>query len=296
MRFLLLALLLPAALHAQVADAEIEAQVRRYADIVNRGNPDALASLYVRDPRVTSVGDGRIHAGWETARDLLRGIFADAGTIRMAWDSLVVLPLGDDAAVATFRYRWTVGDGEADPLVGAMTIIFVRTPGGWRVAHDHTSSLAELPAPSGGPEVPVRPTAVCTIRRIVDGDTVQCDPIGRVRLIGIDSPEENQRPFGQAAADALAAMIPLGTEVRLEEDVGRLDRYGRVLGYLWHDGAMVNWRMIREGWAVVLTYPPNVQYVDRFTAAQQAARGESRGLWAEGGFECLPRDRRRDRC
>lgn len=296
MRCLPVLLLLPATLHAQVADAEIEAQVRRYADVVSRGNPDALASLYLRDPRTTSIGDGRIYAGWETVRDLLRGVRADAGMVRMAWDSLVVLPLGDDAAVATFRYRWTPGDREAEPLVGAMTLVFTRTPGGWRVAHDHTSTLAELPEPTGGPEAPVRETVRCTIERIVDGDTVDCPPVGRVRLIGIDTPELSQEPFGQTAADALAAVIPVGTTLRLEEGVERLDPYGRVLGYLWHDGVLVNWTMIREGWAVLLSVPPNVQYADWFVAAQQAARGENRGLWAEGGFECLPRDRRRDRC
>jgi micrococcal nuclease len=74
------------------------------------------------------------------------------------------------------------------------------------------------------------------------------------------------------------------------------DQYGRVLAYLWGDGQMLNWMLVRAGYAVVLTYPPNVQYVDWFTAAQEEARQESAGLWAVGGFVCLPIDRRRGRC
>jgi micrococcal nuclease len=59
---------------------------------------------------------------------------------------------------------------------------------------------------------------------------------------------------------------------------------------------MVNWRMMRDGWAVTLTYPPNVQYVEEFAAAQQLAREEGRGLWSSGGFDCLPADHRDGLC
>jgi micrococcal nuclease len=59
---------------------------------------------------------------------------------------------------------------------------------------------------------------------------------------------------------------------------------------------MINWRMVREGWAVLLTYPPNVAYVEDFTDAVRLAREESRGLWGVGGFECPPADHRARRC
>jgi hypothetical protein len=58
------------------------------------------------------------------------------------------------------------------------------------------------------------------------------------------------------------------TTMVLECDVERRDRYGRMLAYVWVDGQMVNWALVRQGWAVVLTYPPNVKYVDWFTEAQ----------------------------
>jgi micrococcal nuclease len=54
--------------------------------------------------------------------------------------------------------------------------------------------------------------------------------------------------------------------------------------------------LVRLGWAVVTTYPPNVQYVDWLTAAQKQAREESVGLWAVNAFDCLPGDRRRGHC
>lgn len=147
-----------------------------------------------------------------------------------------------------------------------------------------------------GPSHPVRATFGCKVARIVDGDTIECTPAGRIRLIGIDAPELSQAPFGAEAAATLATLIPPDSHVLLEQDIEGRDKYGRLLAYVWRVRTLVNWRMIREGAAVLLTYPPNLQYVDSFTDAQQRAREEARGLWASGGFNCLPVDRRRGRC
>ena len=147
-----------------------------------------------------------------------------------------------------------------------------------------------------GPRVPVRQTTECVVTRIVDGDTVVCAGTGTVRLIGIDTPESNQPPFGAAATAGLASMLPVGTRARLERDVEARDQYDRALGYLWIGSTQVNWLMVRLGWAVMLTYPPNVQYVEHFRSSEQKARAERRGLWAIDGFACLPVERRRGRC
>jgi micrococcal nuclease len=148
----------------------------------------------------------------------------------------------------------------------------------------------------GGPPAPVREPQPCQVTRIVDGDTIECAPFGRVRLIGMDTPEAGQEPFGDMATEALTNLIPTGTEVLLEPDVEARDRYDRLLGYIWADGTLVNWALVRQGFAVLLTYPPNVQYVEWLTAAQTAARADSVGLWAVDGFACPPSEFRRGRC
>lgn len=148
----------------------------------------------------------------------------------------------------------------------------------------------------GGPAEPVREPVPCEVTRIVDGDTIQCEPVGRIRLIGMDTPERGQRPFGPMATQALETLVPVGSAVEIEGDVEPTDQYGRTLGYVWADGRLVNWLMVRAGYAVVLTYPPNVQYVDRLRSAQAGARAEGRGLWAIDGFACEPRDYRRGAC
>lgn len=150
--------------------------------------------------------------------------------------------------------------------------------------------------PEPGPAAPSRFNAECPVLRIKDGDTIECRDLGSVRLIGMDTPEGDQEPFGTAATAALASLLPAGSTLQLEYDQELRDRHGRLLAYLWLDGEMINWALVRLGWAVTLKFPPNVRYADRFAAAELAAQREGRGLWLVRGFDCRPADRRRRTC
>jgi micrococcal nuclease len=142
----------------------------------------------------------------------------------------------------------------------------------------------------------VQQEADCVVRLVVDGDTFHCRDGRKVRLIGIDSPEQDQRPFGARARDALIGFLPPGAPVRLERDVAATDRYTRELAYVWTGATLVNEAMVRGGWAVLYTVPPNVKYAERLRRAQNKARAEGAGLWAQNGFACLPSEFRRRGC
>ena len=136
----------------------------------------------------------------------------------------------------------------------------------------------------------------CVLTRIIDGDSIECSPLGPVRLIGTDSPEADQPPFGTAATAGLASLVPSGATLRLELDAEERDQYGRVLAYAWYDARMINWLMVRHGWSVSYRYPPNVRYAAVLDSAEAAARREARGLWLVDGFRCRPAERRRQAC
>jgi micrococcal nuclease len=126
---------------------------------------------------------------------------------------------------------------------------------------------------------------VVTVSRVVDGDTIEDSPavggIPEVRLIGVDTPETygGTEPYGEKAS-AFTTQRLEGRQVALEFDVERIDPYRRVLAYVWVPGGkMFNEVLVREGYAQVATFPPNVKYTKRFLAAQREAKAEGAGLW-----------------
>ena len=150
---------------------------------------------------------------------------------------------------------------------------------------------------------PPRPQRLLTAQvvRVIDGDTVHVRlpnaAIERVRMIGIDAPE--QQESGKLTRDAAGSGLPKaviqalgrrsadfarrhlsGQEVGLGLDVQTRDRYGRLLAYVWlHNGILFNRLIVAEGYAQVLTIPPNVRHADVFLACEREARENRRGLW-----------------
>jgi micrococcal nuclease len=73
-----------------------------------------------------------------------------------------------------------------------------------------------------------------------------------------------------------------GKLVRLEYDIDRFDQYKRTLAYVYlEDGTFVNADLVKNGYAMVMTVPPNVKYADEFVKLQREAREKGRGLWNE---------------
>ncbi len=127
------------------------------------------------------------------------------------------------------------------------------------------------------------------VERVVDGDTIIVEGVGRVRLIGVDTPEtvHPNRPvefFGKEAS-AFTKRLLEGKRVRLEYDQERQDRYGRTLAYVYlDDGTFVNAEIIRLGYGHAYTRFP-FRHMEAFRQFEREARDNRRGLWgtAVGG-------------
>jgi micrococcal nuclease len=156
----------------------------------------------------------------------------------------------------------------------------------------------------GGQEVqPEDGLVEVRVVQVIDGDTLVVQMPGhteeRLRLIGVDAPENSgtPEPLGLEAA-AYAVERLAGRIVFLETDVERVDRHGRLLGYLWVErpalpppGVQVpacrdelcqklfNAQLLLDGYAQMMTVPPNVKYVEFFREFQREARESEQGLW-----------------
>ena len=142
----------------------------------------------------------------------------------------------------------------------------------------------------------------CYVERVVDGDTLKLSDGRRVRLIGVDTPElhyskklirdarssnrdiKTIQAMGQAASDFTKSLC-VGKKVRLETDVEKYDKYGRVLAYVYlEDGSFLNAKILEEGYGQVMTIPPNVSRAEYFLKLQREAREKEKGFWgAENG-------------
>ncbi|HSK47468.1 MAG TPA: thermonuclease family protein [Coriobacteriia bacterium] len=172
----------------------------------------------------------------------------------------------------------------------------------------------DSPAPESDPEPEPKPEALRGLRaavvvRVVDGDTAhlrltKSGKVEKVRFIGVDTPESTTKhePYGAEASAYTKKKLPVGRTVYLERDAELRDRYGRMLAYVWlsepvevdSDGRatytqarlrMLNARLMRDGFAQVMTIPPNVRYQDYFLKLQRQARDGGRGLWAKSAAD-----------
>lgn len=155
------------------------------------------------------------------------------------------------------------------------------------------------------------------VKRAVDGDTLVLENGERVRLIGIDTPEMHEsnklyrdaqrtkqdistiQKLGRRAYEFTKKLVE-GKHVRLEFDVEKHDRYGRLLAYVYDietykrmidilspagyeivngNEIFINATIIKSGYASLMTIPPNVKYADLFLQLYREARENRRGLW-----------------
>lgn len=126
--------------------------------------------------------------------------------------------------------------------------------------------------------------------KVVDGDTIVVDLGGEritLRLIGIDTPEtvDPRKPvqcFGIEASNKAKELLG-GKKVKLEDDPsqGDKDTYDRLLRYIYlEDGTFFNELMIKEGYAFEYTYDTPYKYQEQFKEAENHARTNKLGLWA----------------
>lgn len=141
-----------------------------------------------------------------------------------------------------------------------------------------------LPACSASNQPQANGQMEATVKRVVDGDTFELENGEKVRMIGMDTPETVKpnhpvEPYGKEASNFTKELLT-GQNVTLKFDVEPYDKYKRLLAYVYlSDGTFVNEKLVRDGYARIMTIPPNVAKADLFLEAEREAREQNRGLW-----------------
>ena len=124
-----------------------------------------------------------------------------------------------------------------------------------------------------------------TVLRVIDGDTIVIKEGGKtVRLKGIDTPELHHpdtpvQAYAKEARDYLVSRVGNNKVITVEyhkEDT--IDRYGRLLAYIYADGNMINAELVKKGYAYVYENTNCIRVKD-LIVLEQIARKFRKGVW-----------------
>lgn len=116
------------------------------------------------------------------------------------------------------------------------------------------------------------------VTKVIDGDTVELNNSKRIRFSGINTPETGECYY-QEAKDKLTELT-LKKDVFLERDRTNIDKYGRLLRYVYIGDILVNSILVEEGYARVFDkYKEDTKKYKELKEKESLAKGKKVGLW-----------------
>ncbi len=122
------------------------------------------------------------------------------------------------------------------------------------------------------------------VSKIIDGDTIETEDGRKIRLLGINAPEDGEYYYSESK-NFLDVLIK--GEVTLEPGMDDKDKYGRSLRYVFSDGKSVNLEMIKSGYAIVYVLNPEEKYHADLKDAENYAKDNKLGLWSTASNDCI---------
>lgn len=127
-----------------------------------------------------------------------------------------------------------------------------------------------------------------TLERVNDGDTVTLSNGRLVRFIGINTPEINysslshSEPLAVEAKALLTRYIKKGDKLHLLFDKIKVDRYGRILAYVYSQtGQNLSLLQLQTGFAQHWVIGKNDRFWSCFQNAERLARLRKKGIWSD---------------
>jgi uncharacterized protein (TIGR02246 family) len=129
----------------RAADREaIGAVLRAQQSAWNRADVEAFLEGYWHSPELTFSGSSGVVRGWDAVLARYKKNYPDGVAMgQLDFSDLEFRFLGSDAALVLGKWHL---QRERDELGGVFTLVWQRFPEGWKIIHDHTSTV--IPAKS----------------------------------------------------------------------------------------------------------------------------------------------------
>ena len=129
------------------------------------------------------------------------------------------------------------------------------------------------------------------IESLVDGHTEE------VRLLGIDTPEYSQEPWGKRAREFVLSQITQGESLSIETAEPVRDKYGRLLAFVFYsengEKLLLNEEILEHGYAEIFILNKWNSYNQRLKEAEAKARELALNIWSSNGLEMHPYEYRK---
>ena len=128
-----------------------------------------------------------------------------------------------------------------------------------------------------------------------DGDTFKIiynNEVKTVRLLAVDTPEsvhpkKEEEYYGKEASDYTCNVLKKANKIELEFDDNsdKLDKYDRLLAWVFIDDKLLQESLIEGGYAKVAYLYGNYKYTTKLQELQEIASNKNIGVWDEEAKE-----------
>jgi ketosteroid isomerase-like protein len=120
--------------------AAVEQVLHIQQDAWNHHNLDAFMAGYWNSPDLTFFSGAKQTSGWQATLDRYNATYASPGHEMgtLEFSALRIEMLGPEAAFVRGAWHLTMSDGKTPH--GLFTLVFRKSPDGWKIIHDHTSA------------------------------------------------------------------------------------------------------------------------------------------------------------
>ena len=124
------------------------------------------------------------------------------------------------------------------------------------------------------------------VSKVIDGDTIQLENGLKVRLLGINTPEKNMIYYEEAKEFLKKKIENRTIEIETNPE-NKIDKYDRVLAYVFLDGKFINKEILENGLGNLYYYEKDKHYSE-LKNAKNYAQTNNLGIWEKSeNFGCL---------
>lgn len=91
---------------------------------------------------------------------------------------------------------------------------------------------------------------------VVDGDTIDVEGVGRVRLVGVNTPERGEPGYSEAKKYVKDQCLYQTVSLDVDDEKQK-DKYGRTLALVYVAGTNLNQQLLKKGYAEIMYIPPS---------------------------------------